>query len=62
MSRLYRLSGTGTEGATLRVYLERFEPNPARHAVAAEAALAPAGAALAEIEVMVGRSPPSVIV
>ena len=23
---VYRLSGTGTEGATLRVYLERFEP------------------------------------
>src|SRR5204862_2125741 len=25
---VYRLSGTGTEGATLRVYLERFEPIP----------------------------------
>ena len=25
---VYRLSGTGTEGATLRVYLERFEPDP----------------------------------
>ena len=23
---VFRLSGTGTEGATLRVYLERFEP------------------------------------
>jgi phosphoglucomutase len=62
---VYRLSGTGTEGATLRVYLERFEPDPVRHAVAAEVALAPlaaAGAALAEIEAMVGRSQPSVIV
>jgi len=65
MSRLYRLSGTGTEGAALRVYLERFEPDPAGFAVATEAALAPlaaAGAALAEIEAMVGRSQPSVIV
>ena len=25
---VFRLSGTGTEGATLRVYLERFEPDP----------------------------------
>ena len=27
---VYRLSGTGTEGATLRVYLESYEPDPAR--------------------------------
>jgi phosphoglucomutase len=25
---VYRLSGTGTEGATLRVYLERYEADP----------------------------------
>jgi len=62
---VYRLSGTGTEGASLRVYLERFEPDPARHAIAAETALAPlaaAGAAIAEIEAMVGRSQPSLVV
>jgi phosphoglucomutase len=28
---VFRLSGTGTEGATLRVYLERFDADPARH-------------------------------
>ncbi len=28
---VYRLSGTGTKGATLRVYLERYEPDPAQH-------------------------------
>ncbi len=28
---VFRLSGTGTEGATLRLYLEAFEPDPARH-------------------------------
>ena len=27
---VFRLSGTGTVGATLRVYLERFESDPAR--------------------------------
>ena len=27
---VYRLSGTGTSGATLRVYIERFEADPAR--------------------------------
>ena len=28
---VFRLSGTGTEGATLRVYLDRYEADPARH-------------------------------
>ena len=28
---VFRLSGTGTEGATLRIYLERFEPDAAQH-------------------------------
>ncbi|MGZ8244583.1 alpha-D-glucose phosphate-specific phosphoglucomutase [Methylomagnum sp.] len=28
---LFRLSGTGTEGATLRIYLERYEQNSAEH-------------------------------
>ncbi len=28
---VFRLSGTGTEGATLRVYLERYEADPVRH-------------------------------
>ena len=62
---VYRLSGTGTEGATLRVYLERFEPDPARQAIAVEVALAPlaaTGAAIAEIETMVGRSQPDIVV
>lgn len=62
---VYRLSGTGTEGATLRVYLERFEPDPARHALAASTVLAPlaaVGAALADIEGITGRTEPSVVV
>jgi phosphoglucomutase len=28
---VFRLSGTGTEGATLRIYLERYEPDAAQH-------------------------------
>jgi len=61
---VYRLSGTGTEGATLRVYLERFEPDPARHNAAPDAVLAPlaaAAAALADIAAITGRSRPDVV-
>lgn len=28
---VFRLSGTGTEGATLRIYLERYEPDATQH-------------------------------
>jgi phosphoglucomutase len=62
---VYRLSGTGTAGATLRVYLEHFEPDPARHALPASVALAPlaaTAAALADIKAVTGRSEPSVVV
>jgi phosphoglucomutase len=37
---VFRLSGTGTEGATLRVYLERFEPDPSCHDKPVQTALA----------------------
>jgi phosphoglucomutase len=59
-----RLSGTGTEGATLRVYLERFEPDPAKHAMDTQAALAPIIAAaedLAEISRRTGRPQPDLM-
>ena len=36
---VYRLSGTGTEGATLRVYVESFEPNSEKHHLDAQVAL-----------------------
>ena len=35
-----RMSGTGTEGATLRLYLESFEPDPALHQEDPQTALA----------------------
>jgi phosphoglucomutase len=37
---VFRLSGTGTEGATLRIYLEAFEPDSAKQSVDAQVALA----------------------
>ena len=61
---VFRLSGTGTQGATLRVYLERFENDAARHAQDAQAALAGLIAAadtLAGIAAATGRSEPTVI-
>jgi phosphoglucomutase len=61
---VFRLSGTGTEGATLRVYLERFEPDPAQHAVETQQALAPLIALadqLAGIRERTGRTQPTVI-
>jgi phosphoglucomutase len=61
---IYRLSGTGTEGATLRVYIERYEQDPARHDQETQTALhdliAFAGD-VAEIETHTDRSEPSVI-
>ena len=59
-----RLSGTGTEGATLRVYIESFESDPARHHLDPQDALAPLIAIareLAEIEARTGRTEPTVI-
>jgi phosphoglucomutase len=61
---VYRLSGTGTAGATLRVYIERYEPDASRHGTETQAALGELVAlsrALAEIEARTGRPAPTVI-
>ncbi len=61
---IYRLSGTGTEGATLRVYIERYEPDPAKQGGNTQTALADLiqiARNLAEIETRTGRAAPSVI-
>ena len=61
---VFRLSGTGTEGATLRVYLERYEPDVANQSVPTQAALAPLivlAQQLARIREHTGRSEPSVV-
>ena len=61
---VYRLSGTGTAGATLRVYIERFEPDTTRHGQETQAALADLIAlsrSIAGIEARTGRGSPTVI-
>jgi len=61
---VYRLSGTGTAGATLRVYLESFEPDPAKHGQEPQAALGPLiqrADAVAGIKERTGRDAPTVI-
>ena len=61
---VFRLSGTGTEGATLRVYLERHEPDASRHDVEAQTALKPLielAEALAHIRTLTGMQQPTVM-
>jgi phosphoglucomutase len=61
---VFRLSGTGTEGATLRVYLERYEADPAKQGLDAQQALAELiGIAdeVAQIKLHTGRDTPTVI-
>ncbi|RYG90746.1 alpha-D-glucose phosphate-specific phosphoglucomutase [Loktanella sp. IMCC34160] len=61
---VFRLSGTGTEGATLRVYLEDRETDPARMTRDPQEALAPIIAAadeIAGISAHTGRSAPDVV-
>ena len=61
---VFRLSGTGTSGATVRVYIERYEPDPALHGQDTQQALAPliaAAEALAGIARHTGRERPTVI-
>ena len=61
---VYRLSGTGTAGATLSVYIERFEPDPERQGEDTRTALAGLAALadeLAGIRERTGRAEPDVV-
>ncbi|MER8552195.1 alpha-D-glucose phosphate-specific phosphoglucomutase [Mesorhizobium sp. M0976] len=61
---VFRLSGTGTSGATLRLYVERYEPDKNRHDLDTQEALADLIAAaddIAGIRSHTGRAKPSVI-
>jgi phosphoglucomutase len=61
---VFRLSGTGTEGATLRVYLERYEAPDGRLAEETPAMLADliaAAEAIAGISAHTGRTAPDVV-
>jgi phosphoglucomutase len=62
---VYRLSGTGTEGATLRIYLERYLAPTADHAGSGPeltAALGSAAAGLARIPALTGIEAPAGII
>jgi phosphoglucomutase len=61
---IFRLSGTGTEGATLRVYLEAYEANVANHTLDAQVALAELiqiALQVSELKQRTGRDNPTVI-
>ncbi|MEF8794052.1 alpha-D-glucose phosphate-specific phosphoglucomutase [Thiohalorhabdus sp.] len=62
---VFRLSGTGTSGATLRIYLERWEGDPLRHNDDLQntlADLASAAREVAELEAITGMAEPSLVV
>ncbi|MET0856122.1 MAG: alpha-D-glucose phosphate-specific phosphoglucomutase, partial [Telluria sp.] len=61
---VFRLSGTGTEGATIRLYLEKYEADQARHAIdpqQALAGLAAIAANLSQLKQRTGRDHPTVV-
>ena len=61
---VYRLSGTGTSGATVRVYIESYEPDASKQDMDAQDALRPlidAAAALCDLRKNTGRDAPTVI-
>ena len=61
---VFRLSGTGTEGATIRIYLEAFEPDSTKHHLDAQVALAEMiriGLQISQLVERTGRLAPTVI-
>ena len=61
---VFRLSGTGTKGATLRVYIENYEPDASKHNVDTQEALKPLidlAQEIAQIKEYTQRDEPTVI-
>ncbi|KAG4998295.1 Phosphoglucomutase, chloroplastic [Glycine max] len=61
---IYRLSGTGSAGATVRVYIEQFEPDVSKHDVDAQIALKPLidlAISVSKLKDFTGREKPTVI-
>lgn len=61
---VFRLSGTGTEGATLRIYLEAFEPDVSKHHLDAQVALSEMieiALQISQLKQRTGREQPTVI-
>lgn len=53
---IFRLSGTGTEGATLRLYLERYEAEPSRQDEPVQEALADLALLADQVAGVAGRT------
>lgn len=61
---IFRLSGTGTEGATIRLYLESFEADVSKQNMDAQVALADlitASESISKLQEFTGRNKPTVI-
>lgn len=61
---IFRLSGTGSAGATVRIYIEQFEPDESKHSVDAQAALKPLidlALLTSKLKEFTGREQPTVI-
>ncbi|MBT9311279.1 alpha-D-glucose phosphate-specific phosphoglucomutase [Leptothoe kymatousa] len=61
---VFRLSGTGTQGATLRLYVESYEPDSAKHDIDTQAALGELiqiADQIAKIKELTGFDKPTVI-
>ncbi|KAM1020674.1 hypothetical protein ACFX14_041909 [Malus domestica] len=61
---IYRLSGTGSAGATVRIYIEQYEPDASKHDVDAQTALKPLidlALSVSKLKEFTGREKPTVI-
>jgi phosphoglucomutase len=61
---VFRLSGTGSSGATIRMYLEQYEKDASKHGMSAPVALkelAEEALRLVKMEETTGRDSPTVI-
>ncbi|KAF6155496.1 hypothetical protein GIB67_017851 [Kingdonia uniflora] len=61
---IFRLSGTGSAGATVRIYIEQFEPDVSKHDLDAQIALKPLidlALSVSKLKEFTGREKPTVI-
>ncbi|KAL1565594.1 phosphoglucomutase (alpha-D-glucose-1,6-bisphosphate-dependent) [Salvia divinorum] len=61
---IFRLSGTGSAGATVRIYIEQFEPDASKHDVDAQISLKPLidlALSTSKLKEFTGREQPTVI-
>ncbi|KNA24627.1 hypothetical protein SOVF_014010 [Spinacia oleracea] len=61
---IFRLSGTGSAGATVRVYIEQYEPDASKHDLDAQEALKPLidlALSVSKLKEFTGREKPTVI-